>query len=277
MKKLIVYNLLLFQLCINAQEISTPLIEAACMNNVIALQQLLDKGHDINETNNHGVTPLFAAVYYDALESAKCLIKNNANLEASDALGATPLWIASCQKNLKITRLLLTYGANFLHKRENSSLLETIISDQGYNDILQELVNYGHWYTSDNFDVAQTNMVYPLTVMSLHKLYKNDHINQTIDHIHKEDHITLRNHLLHYATRFLSFDEKMKIFKKLYTQDSQSNELIYEIAQQHAQYYVAKWKQELANPVPVEINQKIITSNMVDSFRLLLNPQPTIK
>jgi ankyrin repeat protein len=59
-----------------------------------------------------GATALHWASYRDDLEAAARLIRNGANVNAANDLGATPLWAACQNGSAAMTRLLLDAGAN---------------------------------------------------------------------------------------------------------------------------------------------------------------------
>ncbi|PYR99773.1 MAG: hypothetical protein DMG16_17120 [Acidobacteria bacterium] len=95
-----------------------PLVDAAKNVDREAVRSLLKQGANVNATEADGTTALHWASYRDDLESADLLIRAGANVNARNDLGATPLW-AACQNGSEpMVRRLLSAGAN-----PNASLL----------------------------------------------------------------------------------------------------------------------------------------------------------
>ena len=99
------------------------------MNNIGEIENLLSNGHDINEKNKEGLTPLSEAIILNNYTLAKYLIENGADIDGTDKFN--PLIISAEQENDKIMKLLLENGANANQLDKN-----------GFNT-LQHLFNYG--------------------------------------------------------------------------------------------------------------------------------------
>lgn len=89
-----------------------PLIDAAKNVDREAVRSLLKQGANVNATQADGTTALHWASYRDDLESADLLIRSGANINARNDLGATPLWAACQNGSESIVRRLLSAGAN---------------------------------------------------------------------------------------------------------------------------------------------------------------------
>jgi len=89
-----------------------PLIDAAKNVDREAVRSLLKQGANVNATQADGTTALHWASYRDDLESADLLIRSGANVNARNDLGATPLWAACQNGSESMVRRLLTAGAN---------------------------------------------------------------------------------------------------------------------------------------------------------------------
>ena len=89
-----------------------PLVDAAKNVDREAVRSLLKQGANVNATEADGTTALHWASYRDDLESADLLTRAGANVNARNDLGATPLW-AACQNGSEpMVRRLLSAGAN---------------------------------------------------------------------------------------------------------------------------------------------------------------------
>jgi ankyrin len=77
-----------------------------------AVRALLKQGANVNATDADGTTALHWASYRDDVETADLLIRAGAMINAANDLGATPLW-AACQNGSEaMVRRLLAAGAN---------------------------------------------------------------------------------------------------------------------------------------------------------------------
>ena len=89
-----------------------PLIDAAKNVDREAVRSLLKQGANVNATQADGTTALHWSSYRDDLESADLLIRSGANVNARNDLGATPLWAACQNGSESMVGRLLTAGAN---------------------------------------------------------------------------------------------------------------------------------------------------------------------
>jgi len=76
----LLWNFALMMVLIAVLLAGEMMLSAAQAGDVVLLQQLLDKGHSINETNYDCVTPLHEACLADRLECVKFLLLCGANV-----------------------------------------------------------------------------------------------------------------------------------------------------------------------------------------------------
>jgi outer membrane protein assembly factor BamB/ankyrin repeat protein len=77
-----------------------------------AVEALLAKGVDVNAKTHYGATALWFAAYKGHLEVVKVLLKNKADLNASDTIwGSSPLSLALGEGRVEIVKVLLEAGA----------------------------------------------------------------------------------------------------------------------------------------------------------------------
>jgi ankyrin repeat protein len=88
------------------------LLQAAEDGNVDKVQKLLDKGANIEATNDDGWTPLHWACRNGCVEVVEMLLDKRANIEARDNGGWTPLHEACYKGHVEVVKLLLDKGTN---------------------------------------------------------------------------------------------------------------------------------------------------------------------
>jgi ankyrin repeat protein len=88
------------------------IIEAVRKGDKDALRALLQKGANVNETEADGATALHWASYRDDLQSADALLNAGAKVNAANELGATALWAAAQNGSAGMVKRLLDAGAN---------------------------------------------------------------------------------------------------------------------------------------------------------------------
>ena len=120
----------------------TPSLIGAVKNGDAAtVRALIQQGANVNATEADGATALHWASYRDDLASADALIRAGANVNSANDLGATALWMASMNGSEAMVRRLLQAGAN-----PNAKLLlgETplmVAARSGHAGVVQLLVD----------------------------------------------------------------------------------------------------------------------------------------
>eukprot|EP00210_Caulerpa_lentillifera_P006390 g6104.t1 len=90
----------------------TALHLASQHGHVESVHYLLQKGLDINRTDNYGLTPLHIAAFYGKSKVAKLLLRNGARSDCQDVSGATPLHMAARKGRTAIVVALLEHNAD---------------------------------------------------------------------------------------------------------------------------------------------------------------------
>ena len=89
-----------------------PLLEAAKSGDKNALRTLIQRGANVNATEADGATALQWASYGDDLDAAELLLRAGAKVNAANDLGATPLWAACQNGSQAMVQRLLAAGVN---------------------------------------------------------------------------------------------------------------------------------------------------------------------
>lgn len=90
----------------------SPLADAVKTKEQAAARALLKQGADVNASQGDGMTALHWAVYHDDLEIAKLIIAAGADVDTENRYGVPPLSLACNNGNTAIVELLLASGAN---------------------------------------------------------------------------------------------------------------------------------------------------------------------
>ena len=88
------------------------LLRAARYGNVDKVQELLDKGANIEATafGYYERTPLHHACWYGRVKVVEMLLERRANIEATTTLGETPLHYACSHGHVEVVEMLLNKG-----------------------------------------------------------------------------------------------------------------------------------------------------------------------
>ena len=99
---------------IDAQDELTTFVQAALSGDTQLLQQMLDGGFDINQSNDEGETAFSWCCAENVLASAKFLHANGADVNAPLAGVSTPLDIAVCWASHEFRNWLRSVGGTRL-------------------------------------------------------------------------------------------------------------------------------------------------------------------
>ncbi|KAG8673764.1 hypothetical protein FPOAC2_07235 [Fusarium poae] len=106
--------------------------------NTIMIQELLDRGFDINAEGRNDMSPLHEAVQCERFSNVKFLIEKGANVNQPDLWGQTPLWAAIDSGQVHIVELLLDNGASVDVSSTESrpQTLLSMVKKQGNQEII---------------------------------------------------------------------------------------------------------------------------------------------
>lgn len=125
---------------------NTPLIISSEDGLKSITELLIQRGAEINKTNNFGETPLMKAAYKGKKDIVDLLIKNGANVNMKDDEGTTPLmWAVShprpTQSNTDVVKLLLQSGAVINETDANGETALTIAKKTGFIEDKKDMID----------------------------------------------------------------------------------------------------------------------------------------
>lgn len=115
-----------------------PLGYAAMMGDVNGVVMLLNKGWDVNERGEIGLTPLHWATIQGFVDIARVLLDRGADVNAA-APGGTPLHYAAGQGRLNVVRLLVERGGDPSRKDSKGNSPANLANQAGHTDVAQFL------------------------------------------------------------------------------------------------------------------------------------------
>ncbi len=125
--------------------IISPLLQAVIDNNPAKVDELIARGVDLNQTNNVGETPVYAASQKGYLDILGRLIAAGADInQAKTDNGATPLFIACYNKHIEIVKKLIEAGADINKAKTDTGVTPLYIASlNNYMEILKVLIEAG--------------------------------------------------------------------------------------------------------------------------------------
>jgi len=128
---------------INDSTLTGLLHKAALEGRTVVVQQLLEKGANLEATNKNSSTVLQCAAQQGHREVVQLLAERGANIEATDNGGSTALHRTTEQGHGEVVQLLLEWGANIEAADGNGSTALHHALFRGQREVVQLLVERG--------------------------------------------------------------------------------------------------------------------------------------
>ena len=133
---------------------ATPLTWACFRGHTALVLFLLDKGAKINLKDKNEHSPLFSAVRgcsaystfnhpESCMDVVKILLRDNADIEATDMLDFTPLMYAAQDENLAMVLFLLRSGANINARTQFGTTALTLAQKKANLELVRALKDLG--------------------------------------------------------------------------------------------------------------------------------------
>lgn len=121
---------------------TTPLIAAIIKGNTNLIKLLLKEGADVNKPNFEKLTPLMYAVFRGDFNFCQLLLENGANLNAVDKNKNTALIFAVLTNQTFLVDYFIKKGANiFTANAENRTALD-LAKFHGYLEVIYTILNF---------------------------------------------------------------------------------------------------------------------------------------
>lgn len=121
----------------------TPLSYAIYNDSIISVQNLLDAGAPVNESESYfGIYPLSVAIRFNRLECLKLLISHGVDLNRCDYMDNTALILASSYGYLECIKLLIESGVDINAKNKWGWTSISRVAYLGSIDCLSYLLQY---------------------------------------------------------------------------------------------------------------------------------------
>ena len=121
--------------CHSSDDGSTPLSVAAFVG-LSNIDELIQKGGDVNATDEKGRSPLFIAARQGQLETVKILIQNKADVNLCSKTSDSPLIVAAYNGFLSVVQELIKNGVPANTKGMNGDTALHAASCNGHNDVV---------------------------------------------------------------------------------------------------------------------------------------------
>lgn len=103
---------------------NTPLLLATIFSHDEMVQFLIERGADLETTNDQGLTPLIATVLTNDVEMAKLLVKKGAQIDYNTNMN--PLYLAASNNSIEVARFLIEQGADVNKEIREGYLFEGV-------------------------------------------------------------------------------------------------------------------------------------------------------
>lgn len=117
------------------------LVAAAEINDVSAVEQLLDGGVPVDGRDSRGRTALLAATHANAIDAARTLIGRGADVNARDHIDDSPYLYAAAEGRVEILKMTLDAGADLASTNRYGGTGLIPAAHHGYPEVVRMLLD----------------------------------------------------------------------------------------------------------------------------------------
>eukprot|EP01036_Dinobryon_divergens_P026735 gene26735-35415_t len=121
----------------------TPISAAAHKGNIQLMQLLIEAGATVNSANASGSTALIQAAHFGHLDAVKLLLKYNATADFANGKGTTALMRASQEGHVEISKCLINAAVDVNRKNLEGMNALMLASQRGHADMVKLLIQVG--------------------------------------------------------------------------------------------------------------------------------------
>ncbi|MHC4926885.1 MAG: ankyrin repeat domain-containing protein [Planctomycetota bacterium] len=112
------------------------------IDDIATLDFFLEKGVDLNAKDNGQKAPIFLCIENERIDLLEALIEREADIEATDSRGQTPLWYAAATKKSRIiVQTLIKHGAQTEITNKSGTTLNDQLKNWKQSDMLELIEN----------------------------------------------------------------------------------------------------------------------------------------
>src|SRR6187397_2547450 len=165
MKRLSVFALMfavVLTTAMSAQQVMSPVADAAMRGDKAAVRDLLKQGADVNGAQGDGMSALHWAAERGDAELADMLIYAGANIAAVTRIGQyTPLHLAAKSGSAPLTKALLKAGSDVNAKSTNSGVTALhMAASSGSADVVNVLIDAKADVNAKEAEAGQTPLIF---------------------------------------------------------------------------------------------------------------------
>jgi uncharacterized protein len=118
-----------------------PFFQAAASNNIALLQQMLAAGTPVDLRNAEGRTALLVATHANAIDAARFLIDEGANVNAMDNIQDSPFLYAGAEGKLEILKMTVKAGADLVSTNRYGGTALVPAAHHGHVEVVRYLLS----------------------------------------------------------------------------------------------------------------------------------------
>lgn len=118
---------------------------ASINDHINVVNILLDKGANVNETDDQGRTPLWLVSFFGHVDLVTLFLDKGSDPDhRSYTTKAAPIYVAAQENRANVVEILLESKASVDLKTKNGHTALAVASSMGHTDVVETLLDKGH-------------------------------------------------------------------------------------------------------------------------------------